>query len=105
MRKELRNVYLPTRHLDGLLAELTANLDALKESPDPETLKRQMQLLDELRITLRVLRRPESGYEPSLPRWQVVRGRVLDEPARPPLPGYEEAVKEYYELLTTEGRH
>ena len=105
LRKELRNVYLPTRHLDGLLAELTANLDALKESPDPETLKRQMQLLDELRITLRVLRRPESGYEPSLPRWQVVRGRVLDEPARPPLPGYEEAVKEYYELLTTEGRH
>jgi len=100
LRKELRTVYLPTRHLDGLLAELTANLDALKERPDPEAFKRQMYLIDQVRVALRVFRRPGSGLEPSLPRRQIVRGRVLDEPARPPLPGYEDAVSEYYQLLT-----
>lgn len=104
LRKELRNVYLPTQHLDGLLAELTANLGVLKENPGPEAFKRQGQLIDEVRTTLRIFRRPGSGYEPSLPRRQVVRGRVLDEPARRPLPGYEDAVSEYYQLLTTEGR-
>ena len=104
IRKELRTIYLPTQHLDGLLAQFTANLNALKASPDPEAFKRQMQVIDQLRIALRVFRRPGSGFEPSLPRRQVVRGRVLDEPARPPLPGYDEAVKEYYQLLTTEGR-
>ena len=35
-------------------------------------------------------------FQPSLPRDRQVRGRVLDEPGTPALPGYEEATKGYY---------
>ena len=32
---------------------------------------------------------------------EAVKGRVLDDPARQTVPGYEDAVKNYYEMLTT----
>jgi hypothetical protein len=100
IRKELRNLYLPTDHLDDLLARLTANLEALKEQPDPEMFRLQSQALDQLRNTVRVFQAPASGFQPSLPRERALHGRVLDEPARAALPGYEEAVKRYYEKLS-----
>ncbi len=100
VRKELRNLYLPTDHVDDVLAQLAANLEALKEEPDPELFRLQMQALDQLRSTVRVFQPPTSGFQPSLPRERALHGRVLDEPARDALPGYEEAVKRYYEKLS-----
>jgi hypothetical protein len=100
IRKELRNLYLPTDHIDELLARLSTNLEALKDFPDPELFRVQSQALDQLRSTVRVFQAPTSGFQPSLPRERSLHGRVLDEPARDALPGYEEAVKRYYERLS-----
>jgi hypothetical protein len=100
LRKELRNLYLPDDHISELLGKLTANLDALKDFPDPELFRMQSEALDQLRNTVRVFQPPTSGFQPSLPRERSLHGRVLDEPARAPLPGYEEAVKRYYEKLS-----
>jgi hypothetical protein len=101
IRKELKNLYLPTDHLDELTAQLQANLEALKEQPDPELFRQQSQMLDQLRNTIRVFQSPQTGFQPSLPRERVIRGRVLDQPARVIVPGYEEAVKRYYEKLSS----
>lgn len=100
IRKELKNLYLPTEHLDEILAQLQANQEALKAQPEPEIFRLQSQALDQLRSTVRVFQAPTSGFQPSLPRERALHGRVLDEPARDPLPGYEEAVKRYYENLS-----
>jgi hypothetical protein len=96
IKKELRNLYLPTEHLDELAAALKSGLDSLKERPDAELFRLQLQNLDRLRGALRVFQAAGARFQPSLPRERVVRGRVLDEPARQILPGYEEAVREYY---------
>jgi hypothetical protein len=101
IRKELKNLYLPTDHLDEIAAKLQANLEALKERPDPELFRQQSRLLDSLRQTVRVFQPPQSGFTPSLPRDQAVKGRVVDEPASEPWPGYEEATKRYYQRLAT----
>jgi hypothetical protein len=101
IRKELRNLYLPTEHIDEVLARLMENLEALKEQPDAELFRLQSQALDQLRNTVRVFQAPTSGFQPSLPRERGLHGRVLDEPARDALPGYEEAVKRYYEKLSS----
>jgi len=102
IRKDLKNLYLPTDHLDSAIAELTANLEALKESPGPEVFRRQRQALDRLTATLRVFRAARSDFQPSLPRDQQIRGRILDDPARPVHPEYEQQIKQYYEILATE---
>lgn len=99
LRKELKNLYLPTDHLDELMAQLNQNLEKLRENPAPETFRTQVELLDRLRNEARVFNRSASSFQPSLPRNQQVRGRILDEPASPPIPGYENAVKEYYRRL------
>lgn len=96
IRKELKNLYLPTDHLDDLQAQLRANLERLKESPDPELFRLQMQTLDRLRGAIRVFGAAGSRFQPSLPRERAVQGRVLDSPAVPPIPGYQEALKNYY---------
>jgi hypothetical protein len=99
LRKELKNLYLPTDHLDELVSQMAQNLDRLRENPTAETFRTQQELLDRLRTEARVFNRAQTGFVPSLPREQRVRGRILDEPATPPLPGYENAVKEYYRKL------
>ncbi len=99
LRKELKNLYLPTDHLDDLIAQLNQNLEKLRESPNPEAFRTHQELLDRLRSEARVFNGAQTGFQPSLPRQQQVRGRILDEPASPPLPGYENAVKEYYRRL------
>ncbi len=96
IKKELRNLYLPTDHLDELAAQLDANLASLKEQPDPELFRQQVQTLDKLRGAMRVFRGASAGFQPSLPRERVIQGRVLDEPATQALPGYEDAVRQYY---------
>lgn len=100
IRKELKNLYLPTDHLDELTAQLAANLASLKERPDAEVFRKQQQTIERLRSALKVLHQAHSGFQPSVPREQALQGRILDEPARAALPGYEEAVKRYYEKLT-----
>ena len=100
IRKELKNLYLPTDHLDEILAELQGQLDRLKERPTPEVFRLQQQTLDKLRGTLRVFHQASSNFQPSLPREQVVKGRVLDEADRPSPPQYAEAIKRYYENLS-----
>ena len=99
LRKELKNLYLPTDHLDDLIAQLNQNLEKLREAPTAETFRTQQELLDRLRSEARVFQRAHTGFQPSLPRNQQVRGRILDEPAGPVLPRYEQVVKEYYRRL------
>jgi hypothetical protein len=96
IKKDLKNLYLPTEHLDELAATLQSNFEALKERPDAELFRLQLQALDKLRGALKVFRQTSASFQPSLPRDRQVRGRVLDEPAIPALPGYEEATKHYY---------
>jgi hypothetical protein len=99
VKKDLRRLYLPTDHLDQLEAELRVNLERLKERPDSELFRLQMQTIDRLAGTVKVFQAARSGFQPSLPRERVIRGRVIDEPARQALPGYEDAVKRFYEKL------
>jgi hypothetical protein len=99
IKKDLRNLYLPTEHLDELAAQLESNLASLKEQPDAELFRQQMQTLDKLRGAMRVFQGVNSSFQPSLPRERAIRGRVLDEPGRQALPGYEEAVRQYYRKL------
>jgi hypothetical protein len=96
IKKELRNLYLPTEHLDELAAQLESNLASLKEQPDPELFRQQVQTLDKLRGAMRVFRNANSSFQPSLPRDRAIQGRVLDGPATQALPGYEDAVRQYY---------
>jgi hypothetical protein len=100
IKKELRNLYLPTEHLDEIEAQLVAGLDRLKERPDAEAFRQHKEGLDKLRAAVRVFQSPNGGVESSVPRERGIRGRALDDPARPPLPGYEDATKKYYERLS-----
>ncbi|OGV62789.1 MAG: hypothetical protein A2498_02570 [Lentisphaerae bacterium RIFOXYC12_FULL_60_16] len=100
LKKELDRLYLPTDHLDDIMERLTANLNRLKEKPDPDAIRRQVETLDSLRGSVMVFNRASGEFEQSLPREQSVRGRLLDEPAPPVLPAYEEAVNLYYERLS-----
>jgi len=102
IRKELKSLYLPTDAVDEAVAQLTANLESLKDRPSAEIFRLQSQALDRLRDALSVFTEYGPGVQPSLPRDQAVRGRVLDDPARQPLPEYEDAVKRYYEALATQ---
>jgi hypothetical protein len=99
IKKDLRRLYLPTDHLDQMEAQLRVNLERLKERPDAELFRMQMQTIDRLAGTVKVFQAPRAGFQPSLPRERVIKGRVIDEPSRQTLPGYEEAVKRYYEKL------
>ena len=101
LRKELKNLYLPTDHLDDLIAKLNQNLERLREAPSAETFRTQQELLDRLRAEARVFHRAGMGFQPSVPRNQQVRGRILDEPATPPLPAYARAVKDYFRKLAS----
>ena len=100
IKKELSGLYLPTDHLDEMANQLKANLDRLKESPDADVFRLQMETLDKLQGTVVVFNRPSSQFQPSVVRDQVVRGEILDEPAWQTIPGYEDAVKRYYEKLS-----
>jgi hypothetical protein len=99
IRKELKNLYLPTDALDEAAAALNANLERMKDRPTSDVFRLQAETLDKLRGSLDVFTQHGSGFQPSVPREQAVRGRVLDEPARLPMPAYDEAVKNYYEIL------
>jgi hypothetical protein len=101
VKKELNNLYLPSDHLDEILASLSANLETLKQRPEGDVFRLQLESLDKLRSSVRVFRAANAGFQPSLPREQAVKGRVLDEPARQTIPGYEDAVKRYYEKLSS----
>ena len=59
----------------------------------------QLETLDRMRGAIKVFRGAGSSIQPSVPRERQIRGRVLDDPARATLPGYEEVVKRYYEKL------
>lgn len=102
VRKKLDTLYLPTDQIDELMAQLNANLEALRDRPDAELFRKQMQTIDQIRGTVRVFGQAHSGFEPSLPRDQIIKGNVLDDPARQTLPGYDEAVKNYYLMLSSQ---
>ncbi|MAE62381.1 MAG: hypothetical protein CMJ49_13625 [Planctomycetaceae bacterium] len=99
VRKELDKLYLPTDHLDDIVGQMRVNLDRLSRQPESEVFRRQMELLDRLVSTMSVFNRPMSDFQRSLRRNQVIKGRVLDQPASPVIPGYERAVKRYYQEL------
>jgi len=100
IKKELNNLYLPTDELDKLAQQLEITLERLKENPDPELFRMQAETLSKLISLARVLDQAQASFQPSLPRAQRVRGRVLDEPSWQVIPGYEDAVKKYYESLS-----
>ena len=100
VKKQLDQLYLPTDHLDEIMSQLNQNLDRLKDKPEPDLFRKQVELLDKLKSTVVVFNRPTSEFEQSLKREQTVKGRILDEPAKQALPGYEEAVNRYYEKLS-----
>jgi hypothetical protein len=100
IRKELKNLYLPTDRLDEILAELQGQLDQLEERPTAELFRLQNETLDKLRGNLRVFQQAASGFQPSLPREQVVRGRVMDDVDRQAPPEYADAIKRYYLRLS-----
>jgi len=100
IKKELRNLYLPTEHLDEIEQQLQASLDRLKERPDAESYRQHVESLARLRAAISVFQAPAGGMESGTARERSVRGRALDDPARAPLPGYEEATKRYYEQLS-----
>lgn len=99
VRKELRNLYLPTDDLDAAIEQLTANLEKLKDQPAGEVFRSQIETLDKLKSTVVVFNRASSAFQPSLPRDQAVKGSILDEPAWQTIPGYEDAVSRYYQNL------
>lgn len=99
IKKQLDRLFLPTDHLDEVMRQLTENLDRLNENPDADVYRLQMETLDKLKSIVVVFNRPPDGFQPSLAREQAVKGEILDEPARQTLPGYEDAVKRYYERL------
>jgi len=100
LKKELDRLYLPTDHLDEMMNKLTANLGRLKEKPDADAIRQQMETLDQLKGSVVVFNRPYADFEQSLQRQQTVKGRVLDEPPVPAIPAYEDAVNLYYEKLS-----
>src|SRR5208283_5894541 len=53
LKKELRNIYLPTDHLDELERQLAVNLGRLKERPDGDLFRLQAQTLDRLHATIK----------------------------------------------------
>ena len=100
VKKQLDQLYLPTDHLDDILNQLNQNLDRLKDKPDVDLFRKQVELLKQIQGTVVVFNRPTSEFEQTLKREQSVKGRILDEPAKQALPGYEEAVNRYYEKLS-----
>lgn len=100
IKKELDNLYLPSDHLDEIMAQLAAGLDRLKETPEADVFRQQLENLDKLKGMVVVFNRPSSEFQPSVVHAQPLRGRILDEPAWQTIPGYEEAVKRYYLLLS-----
>ena len=99
IKKELDNLYLPTDDLDEAVKQLNANLDRLKQAPDAEVIRSQLEAIDKLKGGIVVFNRPASEFQPSVIRDQRVHGQILDEPAWQTLPGYEAAVKRYYQKL------
>jgi prefoldin subunit 5 len=101
LKKDLDKLYLPTEQFDDILDQLAANLDRLRQAPDDkEAFRSQMETLEKLKGAVVVFNRPSSDFQPSLPREQVLKNGILNEPAWPAPPGYEEAVKRYYESLS-----
>ncbi|MCE9592307.1 MAG: hypothetical protein K8S99_17510 [Planctomycetes bacterium] len=99
IRKELRNLYLPTDDLEEMASLLAANLEKLKDQPSAEVFRAQLETLDKLKSTVVVFNRASSAFQPSVPREQAVKGSILDEPAWQTIPGYEDAVSRYYQKL------
>ncbi len=99
IRKELTNLYLPTDHLDDVIARMEETLSRLDEPPDADLFRLQAQALDLLRGSVVVFHGAQSGHFPSIPRDAVHQGRILDEPPWTAIPGYESAVQRYYEKL------
>ncbi len=100
LKKNLDQLYLPTDHLDDLMSQMKSNMDRLKDKPDADVFRRQVEVLDKLKATVIVFHRPSSEFEQSLQRDQLLRGPVVDEPTRQAIPGYEAAVKQYYKNLS-----
>ncbi len=96
IKKELNSLFLPTDHLDPLIEALSANLESLKDRPDAEMFRQQMQTLDKLRSAVRVFQTASQNIELSTSRERSLRGKILDEPNSAVLPGYEDAVRQYF---------
>ncbi len=77
-------MYLPTEHLDDLVAALETNLDALKDRPEAELFRLQTQTLDKLRGTLRVFQNAAPAFSPACPASALSGAGPLMSPAPKP---------------------
>ncbi len=100
IKKDFNTLYLPTSELDEITDQLKITLDKMKDNPDPELFRLQVKNLDRLMAMAKVMGQAQSSFQPSLPRKQTVRGRVLDEPPASVVPGYEDAVGAYFKELS-----
>ncbi len=96
LRKELKGLFLPN---EKMIEEDLSNIERkLRETSDADVFVFEKQVLN--RVEGLVLNwQPVSTVEASVPRSQGVRGDVHDQPPSQANPGYEEAVKYYYERL------
>jgi hypothetical protein len=78
IKKELDNLYLPTDDLDESMKQMNANLDRLKENPDAEVVRSQLETIDKLKGAVVVFNRASSDFQPSVAREQAVRGQIPD---------------------------
>jgi hypothetical protein len=80
---------------------MQANLHSLNERPSVDVFRLQQETLEQIRGAVAVFHQAHAGFQQSLPREQVVRGTIRDDPARATPPGYEEAVETYYRRLVS----
>jgi hypothetical protein len=99
IKKELNTVFLPPS-VDALMEELAIQTGQLRVAPTEELVRKHKETLEKLRAAVMVSVQPQNKFLPSMPRDQVVQGAVIDSPARQPLPGYERAVDDYFNLIT-----
>lgn len=101
IRKELDNLFLPSDHLDDALQAFSAGMDRLREQPDADVFRTQIETLERLVGAVMVFDRPDSEFQPGMALQPALRGDILDEPASDVPPGYDDVVKAYYERLAT----
>ncbi|MEO8205783.1 MAG: hypothetical protein ABI615_06345 [Chthoniobacterales bacterium] len=102
LRKDLKNLYLPTDGWDKAILALSLATDRLDKVPDENFFQQELQLLSSLRQKLQVFETVSSSYQPSAPRTQTVQGKILDEPSSQTAFKYEDTVKNYFEKLGTQ---